>query len=374
VALVGCANAPPRQAYPPQQQGPGYNQASSFQGSPRYAPPYPGAEPRPAYQPAPYQAPYAQQPYAPPQYAPPQYAPPQHAPAPYAPQPTPPPVAQAAPLPPQVAPPPSRPLLAPLVGTLAWRAEIGVVMQELVANLSADNAAKVRGVPLVFDNNANDVNAFAGCDEKGAPYVAATEGLLEVIDAIAQTQAADELFGSHAYEAYAAQIAPELVKPHGAAPALPLTLIPTAQLLNPQRMSRAHELFDEIVAFTFGHELSHHYLGHTGCAIGAGSGPDPAALGRLFSNLVPGVNQVNETAADSAGAINVLDTGRARAPAYRWTERGGLSLLDFFGRMETAAGISPLNPIGFLQTHPHPAFRIPTVQLVARSWALQHPG
>jgi Zn-dependent protease with chaperone function len=273
---------------------------------------------------------------------------------------------------------PARPLLAPLIGTIAWRAEIGSVIAELVANLSPQRAAMVRGVPLTFDSNPNDVNAFAGCDPKGKPFVAATEGLLEAIDAIAQTQATDELFGTHTYEAYADAIAPELVKPHGSSPALPLSIIPAAELVSPQRLSRAHELFDEIAAFTFGHELSHHYLGHTGCAIGSSSAAiDPALLGRILSGLAPGFNQPNELAADSAGVINVLDTGRARAASqqgYRWTEHGGLLLLDFFARMERAAGLSPLNPIGFLQTHPNPALRIPIAQTVARTWWLQHPA
>jgi hypothetical protein len=221
------------------------------------------------------------------------------------------------------------------------------------------------------------VNAFAGCDSKGAPFVAATEGLLLAIDAIAQTQATDELFGTHTYEAYANAIAPELVKPHGSSPALPMGIIPAPQLLSLQRLSRAHELFDEIAAFTFGHELSHHYLGHTGCAIGSvATALDPAMLGRIATGLVPGLNQPNELAADSAGVVNVLDTGlaRSRGHSYRWTEQGGLSLLDFFARMERAAGLSPLNPIGFLQTHPNPAFRIPIAQTVARTWWLQHPA
>jgi predicted Zn-dependent protease len=49
-------------------------------------------------------------------------------------------------------------------------------------------------------------------------------------------------------------------------------------------------------------------------------------------------------------------------------------MLDFFSRLDRAAGVSPINPIGFLQTHPHPAFRIPIVQAVAQSWHQGHPG
>jgi hypothetical protein len=342
------------------------------------APPPSAPAPNQAYAPPPYGYPQqpqqAQPPYAPPSTPYPQpYPNPQYAARPYAPPPV-----MTAPAPPPAPPPspPPRPLLAPLVGTPALRAEISAVIAELVANLGPARAAMVQGVPLKFDASPNDVNAFAGCDAKGEPFIAATEGLLQAIDAIAQTTATDELFGTHTYDAYSNAVAPELVKPHGAGAALPVGIIPPSELLVSQRLSRAHELFDEIAAFTFGHELSHHYLGHTGCAIGSGAtaGLDPAALGRILSGLAPGFNQPNEIAADSAGVISVLDTGRARVPNYRWTEHGGLLLLDFFARMERAAGLSPLNPIGFLQTHPNPAFRIPIAQTVARTWWLQHPG
>jgi hypothetical protein len=130
-----------------------------------------------------------------------------------------------------------------------------------------------------------------------------------------------------------------------------------------------------MVAFTFGHELSHHYLGHTGCAHGQPPGVPPAlsSMGRLLSSALPGLNQPNEIAADTSGCINVLDSGRARsAQAYRWNEEGALWLLDFFSRLERASGASPL--LGFLRTHPNPSLRLPLVQGVAATWHLQHGG
>jgi len=69
----------------------------------------------------------------------------------------------------------------------------------------------------------------------------------------------------------------------------------------------------------------------------------------------------------------MLDAGRARRPNFEWTERGALLMLDFFAKLDQAAGISPLNPIGFLQTHPHPQLRIPVVRFVAQSWHQTHP-
>ena len=249
------------------------------------------------------------------------------------------------------------------------------VVRELVANLSQANAARVTTIPLVFDPNPNEINAFAGCDDNGAPFVAGTEGLLEAVDAIAQTKATDELFGTQTYIAYINAVVPRLASSSSASAALTLGIIPPQYWADPRRISRAHEIFDEIVAFTFGHELSHHYLGHTGCANGqpVGGGPAIAELGQLATSILPGLNQPNEVLADTNGCINTLDTGRARsAQAYRWTEEGGLFLLEFFARLEAASGQNPL--LGFLRTHPNPGLRIPIVQTVAASWRFRNPG
>jgi hypothetical protein len=270
---------------------------------------------------------------------------------------------------------PTRSLLGPLVGPPMWQAETQAVLKELESNLSPTNQRLVAGIPLVFDPNPNDINAFAGCDDSGAPFIAGTEGLLEAIDAMSQTKATDELFGTRTYDAYTNAVTPRIVSTQGGSALLPVGIIPAQYWLDPRRISRAHEMFDEIVGFTFGHELSHHYLGHTGCANGQPPGVPPAVsdLGRLLSSRVPLFNQPNEIAADTNGCINVLDTGRARmAQAYRWSEEGGLWLLDFFARMDRAAGANPL--MGFLRTHPNPGLRIPIVQGVATTWRLQHPG
>jgi len=327
----------------------------------------------------------AQQP-PPPGYPPPGYAYGPPAPAPYGyPSPYPPqPYSQPAPAPapaplPSPAPvqPPlsNRPLLPPLGSAPAWQAETRAVLEELKVNLSPDKQALVAGIPLVFDPDPTQVNAFAGCDDSGEPFIAGTEGLLEAIDGIAQTKATDELFATRTYDAYAAAVTPLLVSTQGGRALLPAGIVPPQLWNDARRLSRAHEMFDEIVGFTFGHELSHHYLGHTGCARGQPAGIPPVVsdLGRMLSNSVALFNQPNEIAADSAGCVNVLDTGRARsAQAYRWSEEGGLWLLDFFARMDAAAGSNPL--LVFLRTHPNPGLRIPIVQTVAATWRFQHPG
>lgn len=326
-------------------------------GSTSTPPAQPQPQPPPYYGPGPYpQQPYPQQPLPPPQPQPyPQQQP-------------------AQPPPPQAA---QRPLLPPLIGVAAMQQEVKSVLAELVSALSPQNQSLVRGIPLVFDPTT-EVNAFAGC-EQGAPFLAATAGILEAVDAIAQTKATDELFGTQTYEAYCNAVLPQLVKSDKARAGLPAGIIPVQYGGDARRWSRARELFDEIIAFTFGHELAHHYLGHTGCAKGQaqGAGPDPAQLGRLLT-VVPLFNQGAEAASDTSGTINALDAGRARRPRYEWSEAGAVNLLDYFARIERAGGgggpLSLLNPVAFLRTHPNPLARIPIVQTVARTWHFQHPG
>jgi len=277
--------------------------------------------------------------------------------------------------PPGTAPASSRPLLGPLVGSIMWQAEVRALVVELEANLTTEQRTLVTGIPLVFDPDPNTINAFAGCDDSSAPFVAGTEGLLETIDAIAQTKATDELFGTQTYDAYTRTVTPQLVSSQTASPALPVNVVPLLLVTDARRVSRAHEMFDEIAAFTFGHELAHHYRGHTGCAHGQPSHVPPAVsdLRRMASSAIPLLNQLNENEADQWGCFDVLATGRARqATGLRWTEEGGLWLFDFFARLDGASG-GAFRP-DFLRTHPSPGLRIPLVQLDATTWRFQHPG
>ncbi len=273
-------------------------------------------------------------------------------------------------------PPAQRPLLAPLIGTQAMQQELRSILAELVNALNPQNKALVQGIPLVFDPTI-EVNAFAGC-ENGQPFLAATQGIFDAVDAMAQTRSTDELFRTNTYDAYTNAVLPNMVRSERASAALPQGIIPTQFGGDARRWSRAHEMFDEIMAFTFGHELAHHYLGHTGCAKGQtpGTGPDPTGLGRLLGNI-PIFSQGAEASADAAGCYNSLDAGRARRPNYEWNEAGGVALLDFFGRLEKAAGVgglqSLLSPSALLRTHPNPVARAPLLQGVARTWHQQHP-
>jgi hypothetical protein len=330
----------------------------------------------PAPQPA--QPPVAQAP--PGYYPPPGYGyPPQPYPPPYA-QPYPQPVPGPAPAPvpapvPVSGAPPNRPVLGALVGPAAWQAETRAVLAELESNLTPDKQQLVAGIPLTFDPDPGDVNAFAGCDDQGEPFIAGTEGLLEAIDAIAQTKATDELYGTRTYDAYTSAVTPGLVSSPNARAILPAGIIAPQVWNDPRRISRAHEMFDETVGFTFGHELSHHYLGHTGCAHGQPAGIPPAVsdFNRYITSAVPSFNQWNEAAADQSGVNNLLDAGRARsATAYRWNEEGGLWLFDFFARLDGASGSTGI--VSFTRTHPNPSIRIPVLQADAAGWRFLHPG
>jgi hypothetical protein len=285
-----------------------------------------------------------------------------------------PPAPQSWPQTPQQPPPQApqqRPLLPPLVGSAAMQQEVRAILGELVANLPPDRQSKVRGIPLMTDPSL-EVNAFAGC-EAGTPFMAATEGFLLASDAIGQTRATDELFGTRTYDSYTNTVLPNLVRDEkGASPALPPGTIPPQYLLDPRRASRAREIFDDMVAFTFGHELGHHYLGHTGCANGQPGGL-LGNLQRIGSRIIPAWSQFDESSSDSAGAQNALDAGYMRRPQFRWSERGGAYLFDFFARLERAAGGNLLNPLNLLRSHPFPSTRPQWMQPVVDDWYRRHP-
>jgi hypothetical protein len=272
--------------------------------------------------------------------------------------------------------PQQRPLLAPLVGTPAMQAEVRIVLAELIRNLPHQYSKKITGIPLLFESTP-EVNAYAGCEENGSAFMAGTQGLLDAVDAMSQTTATDELFGTRTYEAWLIAVMPKLLAKDAISPALPPGIIPVQYLADPRRLSREHEIFDDVAAFTFGHELSHHYLGHTGCAVG--DDRPPATLEELAkiiargASRVPLFNQPNEVAADQWGVINVLETGKARPPfQYRFTERGAYLLLDFFSRIEASAGMN--DPfVAFIVSHPNSRYRLSSVQQIAQTWWSQQP-
>ena len=81
-----------------------------------------------------------------------------------------------------------------------WQAEGTSGLERAGRRISPSQTRRsVSTIPIAFEATS-DINDAAGCDDNGAPFVAATEGLMEVIDAICpQTRATDELFGTQTY-------------------------------------------------------------------------------------------------------------------------------------------------------------------------------
>jgi hypothetical protein len=261
------------------------------------------------------------------------------------------------------------PVLAPLASS-AMHAEVRSVLDELIAHLPSPAARRVRGIPLKLDPGMTDINAYAGCDAHHKPFLAATEGLLHATLAIAETKACDEIDGAHSYDAYMNAIVPKLTAQTPGSPALPPNVLPAQCAIDPRVLSRARENFDDMAAFTFAHELAHHYLGHTGCAINDSPFTQGlATVEHLSQSLVPAFNQPNELAADTAGLYNAMDTGLARKPRYQWSDRGALMLLDFFARLEGSGATS----IAFTHAHPPSTTREGWVRTAATTWRFLHP-
>ncbi|MSP25091.1 MAG: hypothetical protein EXR75_07990 [Myxococcales bacterium] len=335
LALLAVAACTPGYAPPPQGAYP-----------PGYAPPPQGAYP-PGYAPPPQGA-------YPPGYAPP---PPGAQPPGYAP---PPPGAQ----PPGYAPPPAFGDRINQLDMAFLRQRAQQVIAELKAALRPDRRAMVDAVPLVVDDTPGDVNAFAACTG-GKALMAITDGLLEITAQMARAKATDEVFRTNKWREYLQFL---VQNRH----ATQVVARPAASFFDPmqdadgRKVQRQHQLFDEELGFVLGHELAHHYLGHTGCAGPQSAGLTPQDIGRVLSGAVPGFNQPNELASDIEGTTNTLNAGKTRAD-YKWTEGGAMLVLEFFLSLRQ---MSPAEAIlfGFELSHPHPAFRIPAVQQTAASW------
>lgn len=276
---------------------------------------------------------------------------------------------------PQVGPPPPPPIpMGPPVMQdpisnvdLTWlRATAGGVLNELVTALPPAAQAKVQGIPFVTDPAEGEVNAYAACDEQRMPSMAMTDGILQIEAYIAQMRATDEIFGTQKLDAYLNYVV-QNQKPKQPIVAPPPGMIDPAQHTDYRKVVRQHQLLEEQMAFVLGHELAHHYLGHTGCANGRSGArkADWTDILRKAQRVVPIVNQPNELAADIAGVNNLLTAG-SRRQGYHWTEAGAILTLDFFARLDKPAPGSLA--LAVLSSHPNPAHRIPGVQNSAAEW------
>lgn len=354
LVAVGCASSKP-QSPPPQSTvyaQPNPNQQYPNQGYPNQQYPNQGY-PNQQYptQPHPNQGyPTQQNPNPAPNYP--------------APQPTQP--AQPTPTSPQPAPYPAGPVAPDAVSTgsvVGLRALAQQIITELVAALPAEQQQKVSGIPLVVDDRVGEVNAFAMC-KSGRAAMAITDGMLQILANLAQSQAHDEVTGGRSkVDEYVNWCAPRLA-PNKPVPVPPASFFPLAA--DGRVMTRQRQIFEEEVAFVLGHELGHHYLGHLGCTASANN--PLGDIARVASDQVPLFNQPNEMAADFSGTQDVLDAGRLRAARgqYSWTENGGLLTMRFFAAFGEASPGDIL--LSFERSHPPSSLRIPIIQQAASGW------
>jgi hypothetical protein len=245
--------------------------------------------------------------------------------------------------------------------------EAQYLIQTLAANLEPAHRSRVANIPLNFMNTLTEVNAAAGCTRGGRAFMVATAAILVLHGATAEARAVDEVAGTHILQGFT-QRTVALIHQQQMVRGLPDGVVPAAMALNPRKLARQRYLFDEQIAFILGHELAHHYRGHTGCATGAPANPqqgDLEDLERAVSSLAPLFNQPLEIEADTWGTVNVLDTGSRRATG-RWTEEGASMSMDFFEHLEGLRGNSPL--LFFVRSHPPAALRRPVIQLWATQW------
>ncbi|MDX2054398.1 MAG: M48 family metalloprotease [Polyangiaceae bacterium] len=323
-------NSPPPGYAPPYAQGPGYAPPPGYAPGPAPAP-QPGYPPPPSYPPAPSTSPT-------PAPAAPNYPPP----APPAPQPG-----------PQVT---SDPINNIDMAFLHGRAQ--AILANLIQALPDPKRSRVASIPLLFDNNLAEVNAFASCSKDKAAMVI-TAGILDIEANLAQAAATDEVFGTQKLGEYISLVASKLKADQPPPRPAPGFYTP-AQALDSRKLARQHQLLDEQIAFVLGHELGHHYLGHLPCTA-QGMAVTAAELSHILSSQVPVFNQPNEYAADVAGTVNVLDAG-ARMSGYRWTEGGGLLTMKFFAGLSGGGDI-----FDFARSHPPSELRVPVIQTTANS-------
>jgi len=245
--------------------------------------------------------------------------------------------------------------------------ETRVVLSELVASLTPDHRVRVQDIPLQYTSNLAEVNAAAGCTRGGRSLMAVTGGMLALVSAASEAKAADELAGTRILTSYYDQTV-QSVRRNLPVPPLPPGAVPPQVALDPRKLARQRFLFDEQIGFILGHELGHHYRGHTGCA-GGGNATGTEAQAedavRMVSNTLPLFNQPVELEADAWGVVDVLDSGARRAGG-RWTEEGALLSMDFFQRLEGERATSPI--LLFVRTHPPTVFRRPIIQMWADKW------
>jgi hypothetical protein len=233
------------------------------------------------------------------------------------------------------------------------------VVAELINSLDSGIQARVRNIPIIYDTNTAEVNAYASCTRSGKAAVTVTNGLELVAAHLAEAQAVDELYGTRRVDDYINLIAKN--QKQGQPVLAPAGFYTPAQLADPRKQSREQQLFDETVGFVAAHELGHHYLNHLPCT--SVLPLNASEIGQVITSAVPMFNEPNESAADVAGVTNVLRTG-AQRNGYHYTETGALLTMRFFAGLDQS---SPIDIFSFDRTHPPPSVREPIIRTTAQA-------
>lgn len=207
---------------------------------------------------------------------------------------------------------------------------------------------------------------MTGCTNGRHAVMMMTTAMLELAAGIAETKAYDEVSGADTYERYVTHVV-ELVRQRRRMEGVDPSLHSAPHRTDPHKLARQRHLFDQQVAFILGHELAHHYRGHTNCVEGRSPAEiEQDQLSQLLAHTVPPFSQPREVEADMWGLTNVLEAGHDRAGG-RWSAEGALLNEDFFRRVSDRGGAELL--LAFLSTHPPSVVRIPIVRATAQQWS-----
>jgi len=239
----------------------------------------------------------------------------------------------------------------------------------LIAALGERERNLMSSVPFEIANEANEPNAAAICSKSSRrPFILITTAMLVVAAGIAETKSYDEVSNTNYFDSYIDAVVNQ-VKSKRPVGAVPRGLLTGPQAIDQHKLARQVHLFDQELAFIIGHELAHHYRGHTGCVSSGGDGSraqvSPEEISRILSSTIPVFHQPQEIESDMWGIVTLLEAGNGRQGG-RWTEEGALLNMDFFGRLRDRGGEEIFTT--FFSTHPLPQLRTPIIQSTARQW------
>ena len=256
-----------------------------------------------------------------------------------------------------------------LMASAFIRSRTTAIHSTLIAALPERERNLMSSVPFEIANEAREPNAAAVCTKRSRrPFMVITTAMLVVVAGIAETKSYDEVANTNFFDSYIDAVVRQ-VRARRPVGAVPRGLLTGPATTDQHKLARQVHLFDQQVGFIVGHELAHHYRGHTGCVSTTGSGSKadltPEELSRILSSAVPVFHQPQEVESDMWGMVNLLEAGHNRQGGA-WTEEGALLNMDFFARLRRRGGQDIFRT--FFSTHPLPQLRTPIIRNTARQW------